>query len=108
MLGPVTSLAFRFVRPEGGSCVVGGGGGWGVQWEAEDEPTTRRTGRTPEQAKMARIEKVEVRRIPAQRPEDRRSLQPARQQTRRPICHLAHRPGKETVSIRKHTHANGE
>ena len=72
--------------------------GEGVQWEAEDEPTARRTGRTPEQAKMARIEKVEVRRIPAQRPEDRRRLQPARQQTRRPICHLASRPGKETVS----------
>ncbi len=34
--------------------------GGGVQWEAEEEPWARRTGRTPEQAQMARIEKAEV------------------------------------------------
>ena len=80
-------------------CVLGG---VGVQWEAKDEPTARRTGRTPDQAQRTgdkKRPKAEVLR----RPEDRRRLQLAWQETRRPICHLARpprRPGKETISIR--------
>ena len=101
MLGPVVSFAFRFVRPDGSSCGVCIGGVQD-QWEAKDEPTARRTGRTPDQAQRTgdkKRPKAEVLR----RPEDRRRLQLAWQETRRPICHLARpprRPGKETISIR--------
>ena len=101
VLGPVVRFAFRFVRPDGSSCGVCIGG-VGVQWEAKDEPTARRTGRTPDQAQRTKDnerQKAEVLR----RQEDRRRLQLARQETRRPICHQARpprRPGKETISIR--------
>ena len=101
VLGPVVSFAFRFVRPDGSFCGVCIGGVQD-QWEAKDEPTARRTGRTPDQAQRTgdkKRPKAEVLR----RPEDRRRLQLAWQETRRPICHLARpprRPGKETISIR--------